>query len=370
MARRFLYFIAILIALVIAALLILRIWAADLTRLAFVPHGSFQPQPLLPADAYDDKAMWIARPDLPDDPSHFLPDGAFRRKAGRAQVFFIHPTSLLARDHWNAPLDDHDSRMRADLYVAAMASAFNGAGSVWVPRYRQAAFGSFLVDRPDSKLALGVAYRDVRQAFDAFVSRIPADAPIVLAGHSQGSLHLLHLLQERVKGTPLARRIVAAYVVGWPVSPRHDLPQTGLPPCTATDQAGCVLSWMSFAEPADPSLLIDAFRRYPPLDGASRGKEAIVCTNPLTGGAAPTAPASANLGTYLPEDDWHSRKMIAGAVPARCDPVTGLLLIGDAPDLGQFVLPGNNYHVYDYPLFWANIRADVARRLTAWEHAR
>jgi len=30
------------------------------------------------------------------------------------------------------------------------------------------------------------------------------------------------------------------------------------------------------------------------------------------------------------------------------------------------VLPGNNYHVYDYSLFWANVRADANRRLKAF----
>jgi hypothetical protein len=56
-------------------------------------------------------------------------------------------------------------------------------------------------------------------------------------------------------------------------------------------------------------------------------------------------------------------------VPARCDAKDGgrgFLLIGDPPELGNYVLPGNNYHVYDYSLFWANIRADAVRRLAAW----
>ena len=53
-------------------------------------------------------------------------------------------------------------------------------------------------------------------------------------------------------------------------------------------------------------------------------------------------------------------------MPARCD-VRGFLLIGEnGPDLGPYVLPGNNYHVYDYALFWANIRADAAARLAAF----
>lgn len=367
LARRFLYFVAILIVLVLAALLVLRFWAADLTRMAFVPKGHFVPLAPLAADAYAGPAMWIARPGLAGDPSGFLPDGVARRHDGEAAVFFVHPTSLLARDRWNAPIEDRDSRTRAELFVMGMASVFNAQGGIWAPRYRQAAFGSFLVDRPDSRAARQTAYRDVLMAFDAFVAQAPASAPIVLAAHSQGSLHLLHLLADRVAGTPLARRIVAAYVVGWPVSVQHDLPRTGMALCTASAQSGCVMTWMSFAEPADPGQLLDAFHRYPALDGTVKRAGPIACTNPLTGGGAPVAPASANLGTYVPEDDWQSHKMIARAIPARCDPATGLLLIGEAPDLGQYVLPGNNYHVYDYPLFWANVREDVARRVAAWQ---
>jgi hypothetical protein len=54
-----------------------------------------------------------------------------------------------------------------------------------------------------------------------------------------------------------------------------------------------------------------------------------------------------------------------GSVGAHCD--KGLLLLdGAIPALGPFALPGNNYHVYDYALFWAAIRNDAARRLKAW----
>ena len=45
-------------------------------------------------------------------------------------------------------------------------------------------------------------------------------------------------------------------------------------------------------------------------------------------------------------------------------------MIGKGPDLGPYVLPGNNYHVFDYSLFWANVRADAARRLTAFAAAQ
>jgi hypothetical protein len=55
----------------------------------------------------------------------------------------------------------------------------------------------------------------------------------------------------------------------------------------------------------------------------------------------------------------------AGEVPARCAD-RGILLIGEGPELGPYVLPGKNYHVFDISLFWANVRADAARRLAAF----
>jgi hypothetical protein len=66
----------------------------------------------------------------------------------------------------------------------------------------------------------------------------------------------------------------------------------------------------------------------------------------------------------VPNGDLTQAKLVKAAVPARCD-VRGFLLIGeDDPELGPYVLPGNNYHVYDYALFWANLRADAEARLT------
>ena len=38
-----------------------------------------------------------------------------------------------------------------------------------------------------------------------------------------------------------------------------------------------------------------------------------------------------------------------------------VLLIGAAPDVGPYALPGNNYHVYDYNLFWGNVREDAQK---------
>src|SRR5690606_30236618 len=120
----------------------------------------------------------------------------------------------------------------------------------------------------------------------------------------------------------------------WPVSIKHDLPQLGLPACDGPEQAGCLLSWVSFAEPAEPGQMLTRYNQSFGLDGNPRKGSPILCTNPLTGGRGGKAPASANLGTLVPSADMTSGELEVGAVPATCRP-DGILLIGDPPDLGH-----------------------------------
>jgi len=366
-ARKFLYIVAVLIVLALAATFAYRIWGAELLRQAMVPGGRFESQAALPADSYKRAEMWLARPDKPGNPALWAPTGFEAAKEPAAAVFFIHPTSYLNRAHWNAPLDDKEANDRATLFLRGQASAFNGAGAVWAPRYRQATFGAFLTSKEDARQALDLAYRDVTAAFDQFLAEA-GERPIILAGHSQGALHLTRLLHDRIAGKPIAGRVVAAYVVGWPVSKTADLPKLGLTECTAADQTGCILSWQSFAEPADPSLLLDTFDASNGFTGAARAGTPMICTNPITGKPGTKAEAKANLGSLVPSSDFSSAVLQKGAVAARCEG-RGVLMIGSAPEGigGQYVLPGNNYHVFDYSLFWANVRADAERRLKAFK---
>ena len=378
MARKFLYFIAFCIVIVIAGAFALRIWSDEIAELALVPSAEFEEQEALAANAYEDPAMWFSRPGMgTDDPARWQPSfrGGGREESGDIPtasdfaVFFVHPTSFLDRTRWNAPLDDPESQRVAKIYVRGMASAFNRADEIWVPRYRQATIGTFLTDGADAEQALDAAYADVAQAFAYFAASVGEDTPIVLAGHSQGSLHLLRLLREEVKDSDLADRVAAVYVVGWPISVRHDLPALGFPACATSEQAGCIMSWSSYAEPAETDAFMRRYAKSVSLDGEPRGASAILCTNPLTGGAADAAPARANIGTLVPAAGFTTGELVAGAVPARCRN-DGLLLIGGPPEMGEYVLPGNNYHVYDIPLFWANLQRGVVRRVEAWRNTR
>lgn len=407
MARKFLFIVALIIVLVIGGAIALAIWSREATEIAFVPRGEFVEQEALAANAYEDPEMWYSRPGLgTNDPSRYQPaiaepaadpaegtpsperpaaeqsldapgtlDTGSSRTGEAADaaevpgfaVFFVPPTSFLKAGGtaWNATLDDAMTNSRARTFLRGLASPFNRADELWAPKYRQAAAGAFLTDKPEAQMAIDAAYADVAQAFDYFLDSVDAEKPIVLAGHSQGSVHILRLLMEQAEAREITDRIVAVYAIGWPISIEHDLPALPLPACAAPDQSGCIIAYSSFADDGEADLIKRRYEATPGFDGEPRGEGPILCVNPLTGGTGGEAPASANLGTLKPSEDLSSGELVAGAIPARCDE-RGLLLIGDPPELGPGVLPGGNYHVYDIPLFWKNLQEDVLRRVNAW----
>ena len=364
-ARRFLAVIFFLTLIVVAGAFAIYQWGGNVLVRESVPKGHFVASAAGGGPDYSNDSSWIARPGEADNPAEWLPDGVTQVQAGDVAIFYIHPTTYLERDRWNAPLDvGGDTEFRTNLFVQSQASAFNGVGHIWAPRYRQAAFGAFLLDSKDAQSALDFAYRDVSAAFDEFVKEA-GDKPIILAGHSQGALHLERLLREKIAGKPIAKRVIAAYVVGWPIDTRSDLPALGLPACATSSQTGCILSWMTFGEPANPDFIFDQWQKTRGFNGGERKRDEILCVNPISGTENGAASPQVNPGTLVPTADMRSASLQPGLVGAHCN--KGLLILdGQPPALGGFVLPGNNYHAYDYALFWGAIRRDAQQRVAAW----
>lgn len=385
-ARIFLYLIATAIFLVLLAGVAWTLFQDELLEMALVPGETIEMLEEMPDQAYANRAMWLIRPDIANPASDWLPEGygdaeeqagedaepaplAIDEDGTRIPVFYVLPTTYLDRDRWNAPLNSPAARPRQELFAASQASVFNEIGDIWAPLYRQAVIGAFLTDHRNAEVALRFAYQDVEAAFDYFLTQIDEDQPFILAGHSQGGLHLATLLHERIAGTPAADRIVAAYVIGWPISVEADLPALPLNACAEPESSNCIIAFQSFGEPADPHQITRIYDESTGYTGASRRDTAMLCVNPLTGSRNGAADADANLGAVVPNEDMNNASLARGLIPARCDE-QGLLLIGQPPEaFGRYILPGNNYHVFDFLLFWRNLRADAARRVGAYRAA-
>src|SRR5690348_7704579 len=169
-ARRFLAVIFFLTLIVVVAGFAIFQWGGNVLLKEATPKGHFVATEAGGGPDYTQASSWVARPGMPDDPALWVPKGASPSNSGKAAVFFIHPTTYLQNDRWNAALFvGGDTAFRTNLFVQSQASAFNGAGQIWSPRYRQAAYGAFLLDSADAESALDFAYQDIAAAFDEFL---------------------------------------------------------------------------------------------------------------------------------------------------------------------------------------------------------
>jgi hypothetical protein len=291
-----------------------------------------------------------------------------------ADVFFIHPTTYLATAISNARYDEPGAtRTRLEQGVLRFqASAFNGCCRIYAPRYRQAALGSFLKakDAAATAAAYELAYRDVERAFDYYISQENHGRPFLLASHSQGSLHAMRLLQERIAGRALQKQLIAAYIVGYALP--SDIARAGVPVCGTAPATGCLVDWNSTAagtneETRRTSRLIWLDGHYQPF--ATRQP---VCVNPLNWVPDSAAPAALNLGA-LPgvPPGQPLRAPVPQLTGARCD--GGLLTISlpwsERGGFTNLLTAFGSYHVFDYNLFYLNIRANAVERLAAYRAA-
>jgi hypothetical protein len=343
---------------------------ALLTRMIFThaPHTPFDQMTPPPAPDYSQRASWGAMPGT-QDPTNVAPPGVAKADPATApaDVFFIHPTSFFDSDQWNQPLSDETTNRQTDTgTLRAQASVFNGCCRIYAPRYRQMTLGGFVGYSKSSDEALALAYSDVKRAFDYYIAHYNRGRPFIIASHSQGSRHAVILLADAIDGTDLRKRFVAAYIAGtWIPESRFARLKT-IKPCERADDTGCVLTWSTLADGSDAQAQRVAFARRSGLP-ASLADEKFVCTNPISWTRSTAlAPASLNLGGWLPGESDPPRAIDPNIVSARCD--DGALFVS-RPDsflyrIGR--LPGGNYHNYDYQLFWMNIRKNAQTRVQAF----
>ncbi len=325
-----------------------------------------------PAPDYSQPAAWAAWPHRPSDADAVAPglaDAALPEQE-KADVFFIHPTTYLSGSAENARFDEAGSpgtRLSRGV-LRFQASVFNACCHIYAPRYRQANLRAFFSrDEAQSEAAFELAYADVQRAFDYYLAHENHGRPFIIASHSQGSLHAMRLLQERIAGKPAQQLLVAAYVIG------HEVPleieASGIPVCRSATQTGCLIDWNTEKEGSDDSRrrhsgLIWLAGRYQPM-----GERASVCVNPLTWTLGGAASAELNLGALpgvRPESPLEPPQ--PGLTGARCD--GGALRI-DIPlarrhGFADALTLMGSYHVFDYNVFYSNIRVNARARIRAF----
>ena len=342
------------IFLIISSLLSFNSQAQSGTKIRQIPEQqsvATSPKNVGPAPDYSDLFYWAASP-YKDDTSDKIPDFLNNEvRDTRADVFFIHPTSYFGEKKgspWTADLRDTTVNNNTDnLSIRLQTSVFNGSCRVFAPRYRQGNMEAFYVfNTPEAVVAFDFAYQDVKKAFRYYLKHDNKKRPIIIASHSQGTLHAIRLLQEFFDGKPLQKRLVCAYIVGYQI--KKDAFKK-LPVGERANQTGCFVGWRSFAKGEIPK-------------GAAAENGNSVCVNPLT---------------WTTSGEWASLELHRGimnnfktnvphTVSAGIEPSAKILWIDTQVALDDQKKKMTNYHRWDYNLFWMNIRQNVKDRINAY----
>ncbi len=312
------------------------------------PSTSYAPPSLEKVD-YSKLENWAAHPDKRDN-SDLIPGSDQRASTVlKADVFFIHPTIYNDKGTnlpWNPQIENTVLNERVDnSTVKFQASAFNGAGRVFAPRYRQAHLVSYSTDDKESaKKAFAIAYADVKKAFQHYLEFYNQGRPIIIASHSQGTTHAGPLLREFFDGKPLKKRLVAAYLIGMPVTKNYF---DYIVPCQSENDIGCAISWRTFKN------------GYIPNDRVLG--DSILVTNPLSWKTDTTYVAkSFNTGAVLRNFD----KVLTKRVDAKV--YNGILWANKPRFPGSFLLTRKNYHIADINFYYMNIRENAKNRVEVY----
>ena len=301
-----------------------------------------------PAPDYSNVSFWAALPEKADA-ADSVPVGSGLRDeqlTAKADVFFIYPTIFTQQperaNKWNA--DAADLKLNEGIQTSTImnqASIFNGCCRVYAPYYRQAHYSVFLTeDRKAAEQALNLAYEDVRNAFNYYLENFNSGRPIIIASHSQGSLHGERLLKEFFDGKPLQEKLVMAYLAGRAI--KRDAFRE-IKPSAQPEQTGAWASWCTFISGYYP----ESYDRY--------YKEALAI-NPLTWNDGPgLAPKQLNKGGV-----GLKFKFIPQLVDAESH--KGLLWINKPYVAGRLFIRIKNWHRADMNLFYANIRENARLR--------
>jgi hypothetical protein len=285
-------------------------------------------------------------------------------------VFYLYPTSF-QRAASDAPviatIDDPGMRQRAQAAFARQATAFETSANIFAPYYRQAdaQYTLALPLEEQDKVVGGIPAGDALAAFQYYLDHYNEGRPFILAGHSQGSNVLLYLLADYMKEHPdVYKRMIAAYVIGYSVTPSYLAANPHLKFAEGPDDTGVIVSYNTEA---------------PTIGGTNPVVQPhSLAINPISWTRDETvAPATQNPGsialmkTGYPVTGADGKPaLVKDFADARVDTGRGVVICSTCPvdELapGNALFPKGVFHTFDYPFYYFSIRENAAERTSSF----
>ena len=250
---------------------------------------------------YTDPSTWLCRPGRQDactvnqDATVITADGKMSKETFKADpnapidCFYVYPTV------------SHDPGVNATMaieleeknVVLAQFARFGAKCRLYAPMYRQFTLTA-LQARMQGKAMTGgdpaMAYNDVLDAWNEYLTHDNHGRGVVLIGHSQGSGMLTQLIAKEIDGKPVQAKIISAILMGTSLQVPKGADVGGsfktMPLCHSGSQTGCVIAFADFRADSPPPAKS--------LFGKGRGDTVAACTNPAALGGG-----SGELNAYM-----------------------------------------------------------------------
>ncbi len=279
-------------------------------------------------------------------------------------VFYLYPTAWQRGDNdpYICPIDNPSMLAGSASAFARSATAFETVANIYAPYYRQAdaAYALTLPLPEHNALIAGIPTTDAVAAFDYYIQHFNNGRPFILAGHSQGSNVLINLLTGYLKDHPdVYSRMIAAYVIGYPVTAQVIADNPHLKFATGPDDTGVIISYNTQA---------------PVISSANPVLSGLVglVINPITWTRTETVATTAEgLGSIMPDPVTLIFSQVPQYADAQVDILNGVLICTTADkavlyELMQHAFPEGVYHSFDYPFYYYNIRANAQNRVNKY----
>lgn len=308
----------------------------------FLPCHAMPPLDLKTQPAVPDYAVpegWLVKPTTPTAP---------------VDVFFVYPTVLFNDKDWIMDTTRPDMRAIAMDAVTTQASVFEGQANIYAPMYRQMNLAGLGLSDTNAAPLQEIVHKDVWRALSHYLKYENNGRPFFLAGHSQGSMILTDLLLEHWGSTGAEKRLIAALLPGWSLTPADLATNPSVRMCERSDQTGCVISYNTMAkgrQSVAPTL-----------------KKGALTVNPLSWTMDNAfVPAIKNLGSVFFDSGgkatvypyFTSAQIVDGGLIVQPENISLVIVQGSH-------FPEGVYHAFDYSLFFENIKANIGERIDAF----
>ena len=238
--------------------------------------------------------------------------------------------------------DVYNAAHRADMAteISRIAGYMGEGNDFYSPYYRHMTIEVWATQSEDSvDKYVALAMDDVRAAFREFQRRRDPERPFVLAGFSQGGRAVVELLKSMP--ADLHRYLVAAYVMGYKVTPDDVAATTNIRAAQDSVDTGVTICYNSVADVQYIKPIVSV--------------PCAMCINPVNWHTDAT-PAVLDDTVTVSVDPAHHVLVVKGYSGAEYHPIYGFLNIGD-------------FHSAEPWLYQESLRRNIQARIRAYRQA-